>query len=154
TAHLESGDGGALVELLGLDTLIAVDKRPGRLDVTASGALNGEMAMDGQLVAGALDVSTKGTLRLADGPTASSALKIANANMRSPRPVASGRPAETVPLSLAGKLAYAGNTIDLNDILGRASGAAIAGRLKIGLQPLTASGEIELGEINLPVVMA
>jgi large subunit ribosomal protein L24 len=153
-AHLESGDGSALVELLGLDTLLAVDKRAGRLDVSASGALNGEMAMDGQLVAGALDVTTKGSLRLADGPTATAALKIANANVRSPRPVASGRPAETLPLSLTGKLAYAGGTIDLSDILGRASGAAIGGRLKIGLQPLTASGEIELAEINLPIVMA
>jgi len=153
-AHLESGDGSALVELLGLDTLLAVDKRAGRLDMSASGALNGDMAMDGQLVAGALDVTTKGLLRLADGPTATVALKIANANVRSPRPVASGRPAETLPLSLTGKLAYAGGTIDLSDILGRASGAAIGGRLKIGLQPLTASGEIELAEINLPIVMA
>jgi large subunit ribosomal protein L24 len=154
SAHLEAGDGSALVELLGLDTLIAVDKRAGRLDVTASGPLNGEMAMDGQLVAGALDVTTKGSLRLADGPTAAVALKIANANVRSPRPVASGRPAETLPLSFTGKLAYAGGTMDLSDILGRAAGAAIGGRLKIALQPLTASGEIELGEINLPVVMA
>jgi large subunit ribosomal protein L24 len=140
--------------LLGLDTLIASDKRAGRLDVTASGPLNGEMAMDGQLVAGALDVTTKGSLRLADGPTAAVALKIANANVRSPRPVASGRPAETLSLSFTGKLAYAGGTMDLSDILGRAAGAAIGGRLKIALQPLTASGEIELGEINLPVVMA
>jgi large subunit ribosomal protein L24 len=154
TAHLESGDGSALVELLGLDTLLAADKRAGRLDVTANGPLNGEMAVDGQLVAGALDVSTKGSLRLADGPTATVALKIANANVRSPRPVASGRPAETLPLSLTGKLAYAGGAVELSDILGRAAGAAIAGRLKIGLQPLTASGEIELAEINLPVVMA
>jgi uncharacterized protein involved in outer membrane biogenesis len=154
SAHLESGDGSALVELLGLDTLIAVDKRAGRLGVSASGPLNGEMVLDGQLVAGALDVTTKGKLRLADGPTATVDLKIANANVRSPRPVASGRPAETLPLSLTGKLAYASGTIELSDILGRAAGAAIGGRLKIGLQPLTTSGEIELGEINLPVVMA
>jgi uncharacterized protein involved in outer membrane biogenesis len=154
TAHLEAGDGSALVELLGLDTLIAVDKRAARLDVTANGALNGEMAMDGQLVAGSLDVTTKGLLRVTDGPTATVALKIANANVRSARPVASGRPAETIPLSLTGKLAYAGGTVDLSDILGRAAGAAIGGQLKIGLQPLTASGEIELAEINLPAVMA
>jgi hypothetical protein len=154
SAHLEAGDGSALVELLGLDTLIAVDKRAGRLAVSANGALNGEMALDGQLVAGALDVTTKGSLRLADGPTATVDLKISNANVRSPRPVASGRPAETFPLSLNGKLTYAGGSIDLGDILGRAAGAAIGGRLKIGLQPLTASGEIELGEINLPVMMA
>jgi large subunit ribosomal protein L24 len=154
SAHLESGDGSALVELLGLDTLLAVDKRAGRLGVSATGPLNGEMALDGQLVAGALDVTTKGKLRLADGPTATVDLKIANANVRSPRPVASGRPAETLPLSLNGKLAYAGGAIELSDILGRAAGAAIGGRLKIGLQPLTTSGEIELGEINLPVVMA
>jgi large subunit ribosomal protein L24 len=154
SAHLEAGDGGALVELLGLDTLIAVDKRAGRLAVSANGALNGEMALDGQLVAGALDVTTKGSLRLGNGPTATVALKISNANVRSPRPVASGRPPETFPLSLNGKLAYADSSIDLGDILGRAAGAAIGGRLKIGLQPLTASGEIEIGEINLPVLMA
>jgi uncharacterized protein involved in outer membrane biogenesis len=154
SANLESGDGSALVELLGLDTLIAVDKRAGRLGLSANGPLNGEMALDGQLVAGALDVTTKGKLRLADGPTATVDLKIANANVRSPRPVASGRPGETLPLSLTGKLAYAGGAIELSDILGRAAGAAMGGRLKIGLQPLTTSGEIELGEINLPVVMA
>ncbi len=154
SGRLDAGDGSALVELLGLDALVAVDKRAGRLDLTASGAINGELAVDGQLVAGGLDVSTKGSARFADGPTAAVAIKVANANVRSPRPVASGRPAETLPLALTAKLAFAGGAIDLTDLVGRAAGAEIAGRLKIGLQPLTATGDIELGEINLPVVIA
>ena len=153
TGRLDASDGSALIELLGLDSLVAVDKRAGRLDLTASGAVNDEMAMDGQLVAGGLDVSAKGSVRL-DGPTASAAIKLANANVRNLRPVASGRPAETVPLGLTAKLALAGGAIDLTDMTGKAAGAEVSGRLKIALQPLSATGEIEVGEINLPVVIA
>jgi large subunit ribosomal protein L24 len=155
TGRLDASDGGALVELLGLDALVAVDKRAGRLELRANGPINGEMEFDGQLVAGSLDVSaTKGSVRLADGPTAAATVKVTNANVRSLRPVASGRPAETIPLGLTAKLAYAGGAIDLTDIVGRAAGSEVTGRLKIGLQPLSANGEIELGEINLPVVIA
>src|SRR5262245_4977229 len=155
TGRLDASDGGALVELLGLDALVAVDKRAGRLELRANGSINGEMEVDGQLVAGSLDVSTtKGSVRLANGPTAAATVKVTNANVRSPRPVASGRPAETIPLGLAAKLAYAGGAIALTDIVGRAANAEVVGRLKIGLQPLSANGEIEIGEINLPVVIA
>src|SRR5262249_3575834 len=130
SGRLDASDGGALVELLGLDTLVAVDKRAGRLEGTANGPINGEMAGDGPRVAGSLDVSTKGSMRLSDGPTATAAIKVANANMRSPRPVASGRAAETIPLGLTGKLAYAGGAVDLTDVVGRAAGAEVTGRLK------------------------
>jgi large subunit ribosomal protein L24 len=153
TGRLDASDGSALIELLGLDTLVAVDKRAGRLDLAASGAVNGEMAVDGQLVAGGLDVSAKGSVRL-DGPTATAAIKLGNANVRNLRPVASGRPAETVPLGLTAKLALAGGAIDLTDMTGKAAGAEVSGRLKLALQPLSATGEIEVGEINLPVVIA
>jgi uncharacterized protein involved in outer membrane biogenesis len=154
SGRLDASDASTLVELIGLDALLAVDKRAGRLELTANGPVNGEMAVDGQLVAGSLDVSTKGVARLTDAPTAAVAIKVANANVRSPRPVASGRPAETVPLGLTAKLAYGAGAVDLTDIVGKAAGAEVSGRLKVGLQPLSVNGEIELGEINLPVVIA
>ena len=87
SARLEGEDGAALVELIGLDRFVVADKRPGRLTLTAKGPLDGELAIDGQLAAGALGISTSGTMRLAGRPSPSAALslKVANANLRSPR---------------------------------------------------------------------
>ena len=63
SGRLEADDGRALVELLGLDRFMVVDKRPGRLTLTAKGPLDGQLAVDGQLAAGAFDIATKGTVR-------------------------------------------------------------------------------------------
>src|SRR5262249_24088786 len=54
TGRLDAADGGALIELIGLDRLVVVDKRPGQLRVTARGAPNGDLAVDGLLAAGGL----------------------------------------------------------------------------------------------------
>ena len=62
--RVETDDGEALVELMGLDRFVAVDKRPGRLALTAIGPLDGEMAVEGQLAAGALAIAANGTTRL------------------------------------------------------------------------------------------
>ena len=155
--RFEAGDGGALVELLGLSPLVAVDKRPGRLNLTASGSLNGDMTVDGQLAAGGLDLSSKGTVRLAGsgGPSASVAIRVANANVRSPRPIAAGRPLETLPVALAANLTLAEGVVDLTDIAGKAAGTEIGGRFKIGLaRPVTMDGDLDIAEINLPAVIA
>ena len=101
--RLETDDGTVLNELIALDRFIAVDKRPGKLALTAKGPLDGELALDGQLAIGALTIAASGTMRTGGdaGPTVGLNLRVANANIRSPRPVAAGRPAEFVPASLA-----------------------------------------------------
>jgi large subunit ribosomal protein L24 len=155
--RIEAGDGRTLVELLGLDQIVAVDQRAGRLNLTASGSLDGDAAVDGQLVAGGLDLAAKGTVRLtgSQGPTASLALKVGSANLRTQRPVAAGRPAETLATALTANLALAEGTVSLNDLLGKIAGTEIGGRLKLGLaQPMSVDGDIELGEINLPSAIA
>src|SRR5262249_13284612 len=80
TGRLDPDDGKALVDLLGLDSLLAVDKRPGRLTLTANGPLNGNVSVDGKLVAGGLDLSPQGNVRLVggQGPTAGVAIRVAN----------------------------------------------------------------------------
>src|SRR5262249_58453554 len=62
--RLDADDGAALIELIGLDRFIAVDKRPARLVVAAKGPLDGDLGVDAQLAAGALNVATKGTIRV------------------------------------------------------------------------------------------
>ena len=57
---------------------------PGGSNFSANGSIDDEMAVEGRLTAGSLDLSTKGSLRLRgnDGPTAGLSLKLANANLR------------------------------------------------------------------------
>ena len=105
TGRLEAGDGNALVEFLGLERLIAVDKRAGRLNFTASGPLDGDITVLGQLTAGGLDLSANGSVRIAgrQGPTAGLDVKVLVANLRTPRPLArTGRPRRYPPRSRCG----------------------------------------------------
>jgi uncharacterized protein involved in outer membrane biogenesis len=155
--RIDAEDGGALAELVRLDRLIAVDKRPGRLNLNANGPLNGNLVVDGQLAAGPLNVSASGMLRLANGqgPSARLDLKVANANLRSPRPVAAGRPAELLPVSATARLGLSEGTVSLGDISGTVAGTNIGGRLAVGLQqPMRIDGDIELAAIELPAALA
>jgi large subunit ribosomal protein L24 len=156
TGRLEAVDGGALVELLGLDRLVAVDKRAARLNLAASGPLDGDMTVFTQLTGGSLDLSAKGIVRVAgnQGPTAGLDIKIAGANLRTPRPLVPGRPAETLPTTLTGQLALAEGTIRLSDLTGKIAGTDISGRLKIGFtQPASVDGDIQVGAVNLAAII-
>jgi large subunit ribosomal protein L24 len=156
TGGLEASDGGALVEFLGLGRLVAVDKRAGRLKLAASGPLDGDITLDGQLTAGGLDLSGKGSVRVAgsQGPTAGLDIKVAGANLRTPRPLVPGRPAETLPAALTARLALAEGTIGLSDLAGKVAGTDISGRLKIGFtQPASVDGDIQVGAVNLAAMI-
>src|SRR5262249_58256661 len=67
--RLDADDGAALIEVIGLDRLVAVDKRPARLAVAAKGPLDGDLSVDGQLAAGALNIATKGPLPVPGRPS-------------------------------------------------------------------------------------
>jgi hypothetical protein len=155
--RVETDDGAALIELMRLDRFISVDKRPGRLALTAKGTLAGELEVDSHLAAGTLAVSTNGRVRISAhaSPRAELNLKLSNVNIRSPRPVTGGRPAELLPVSLTTRLALARDTIRLAEIKGAVAGASVGGRLAIGMQqPMTIEGEIDLDAIDLPSAVA
>ena len=158
SARLAGEDGAALVELVGLDRFVVADKGPGRLTLTAKGPLDGELAVDGQLAAGALGISTNGKIRLAGWATPSAALslKVANANLRSPRPVAAGRPAELLPTSANARLTLTDGILGFSDLAGTIAGTTVGGRLALGLQqqPITIDGDLDLGAVDLPAAIA
>ena len=58
--------------------------------MAAKGPLDGDLGVDAQLAAGALNVATKGTIRVPvrASPSAELNLKVTNANIRSPRQAA------------------------------------------------------------------
>lgn len=156
--RLDADDGMALVNLVGLDRFVVVDKRPGRLTLTAKGGLDGELAVDGQLTAGTFAVSAGGTVRVGGGasPSAALTLKVANANTRSPRPTAAGRPIELLPATLNARLALGDSTLRFTDVTGTVAGTRVAGRLAIGIQqqPITLDGDIEIGAVDMTVAIA
>ena len=157
SGRLDADDGAALIELIGLDRFIAVDKRPARLTVTAKGPLDGDLGVDAQLAAGALNVATKGTIRVPvrASPSAELNLKVTNANIRSPRPAA-GRAGEVLPASATARLALNEGTLRFSEVAGTVAGASVGGRLALGMQqqPITVDGDIELGSVDLPAAVA
>jgi large subunit ribosomal protein L24 len=157
TGRLDADDGGALIELIGLDRFIAVDKRPARLTVAAKGPLDGDLGVDAQLAAGALNVATKGTIRVPvrASPSAELTLKVANANIRSPRPAA-GRAGELLPASATARLTLSEGMLRFSDVAGTVAGASVGGKLALGMQqqPISVDGDIELGSIDLPAAVA
>jgi uncharacterized protein involved in outer membrane biogenesis len=156
SGRVEADDGGLLLELTGADRFFAVEKRPARLLLTAKGGLDGELAVDAQ-VAGALNASSNGTVRVFGhgSPSAKLNIKIANANIRSPRRSTAGRPAELLPTSLNARLALIENTLQLSEVTGTVAGTRIAGRIAVGMrQPFAVDGDIELSAVDLPAVIA
>ena len=141
--------------MFGLERFIAVGKGVGRVTASARGALDGDMAVDGRLLAQGLDASAKGRLRIAGsrGPTAEMEAKVARANIRSPR--STGQAAEVIPATASARLALAEGNISLSDLAGTIAGTDINGRLTVGFaDPVSLGGELSLGALHLPAAIA
>jgi uncharacterized protein involved in outer membrane biogenesis len=156
SGRLDADDAAALIECIGLDRFLAVDKRPARLTLVVKGPLDGELAVDAQLAAGALNIASNGSVHVADRAKAGADLnlKITNATVRSPRP--GGRPAEPLQASVTVRLALSQATVRVSEITGTVAGASVRGRLELGVQqqPITVEGDLELGALDLPAAIA
>jgi uncharacterized protein involved in outer membrane biogenesis len=158
SARVDADEGSTLVDLLGLDRFLVVDKRPARLTLAVKGALDGDLAVDGQLAAGALNVASNGTVRVPDRANASGDLnlRLTNANIRSPRPASAGRAAEPLPASIAARLALNQGMLRLTELTGTVAGASVRGRLALGLQqqPMSIDGDLDLDALDLAAALA
>jgi large subunit ribosomal protein L24 len=63
--EFEAETAGPLLALFGLDRIVADDRKPARLAVSASGPLGRALRFEGKLAAAAIDAGGQGTLRLA-----------------------------------------------------------------------------------------
>ena len=156
SGRVDADDGAALMDQIGLDRWIAVDKRPGRLTLTARGQLGGDVVVDSQLAVGALRISANGSMRVAGGagPSAGLNLKIVNANIRSPRTLPADRPAELLPTSVNASVDLTNETL-FTEVAGTVAGTNVAGRVVLtNQQPMTLDGDIELGTLDLPAAIA
>jgi len=156
TGLVDATDGGALVDMLGLDRLVAVNQRSGRLALELSGPLDGDMAVKGQLLAGGLDVSANGTLHPAGsrGPTAQIALKAAAADVVPLRSATAPRNVQPAWSTLTAQLGLADSVVTLADINGTLAGIGIKGGLGIGLtEPMLVSGDLAISALDMPAAI-
>ena len=153
SGRLETDDGPALINLIGLERFIVADRQSGRLSIAAKGPLDGELAIRGQLAVGALDISATGMVRAIQQASRSAALeiKIANAKLRSPRPPAPERPVGVMATSVNFGIAWTEDTVRVTDAKGTVAGSSIAGWLTIDTKqrPIRVDGNLELGSIDL-----
>ncbi len=153
---LEADDGGALVALLHLDNIIAVGKQPGQFDLVAHGPLDGDLRLDGRLLAGGLDAAAKGIVQFGnEGPKGDLRLSVATADARPLRRGSVGQSAEPLPVTLTGNLVIAGRALTLDDFSGTLAGIGLRGRLGFTFaQPMRVEGRIEADAIDAPAALA
>jgi uncharacterized protein involved in outer membrane biogenesis len=156
TGLVDASDGGALVDMVGLDRLVTVNQRSGRLALALSGPLDGDMTVNGQLLAGGLDVSANGTLHPTGdrGPTAQIALKAAAANVVPLRSATIGRTSQPPWSTLTARLLLADGAYTLADLNGTLAGVGVKGQLGIGMsEPVQMNGDLTIAEVDLPTAI-
>jgi len=152
--RLEADDGGFLVALIGIDKLVAIDHRPGRLTFSASGPLTGDLRFGGRLGAGGLDVAAEGSMQLlTDQGTKAALLVTATADAKPLRGIV--RPTEPLPVALTSRLSLAGNSARIEEFSGTIAGARVRGKLDVGLgPPMQMDGEIDAESIDAVSLLA
>ena len=151
--ELAADDGRALVQLLGLERVIVVDKQQGRLSFAGHGALAGDLRVEAKLAAGGLAASANGTARLF-GPEAGAAVldTTVSADMRLPR---RGEVESKLPLALASRVTAKQGTFILDGLTGTVVGIPVRGRLEAGLgTPIRIDGQLDADSMNVPALLA
>ena len=147
---LESEDGGALLALLGLDQAFAVDKRPGRLSLVATGSADGDVRVDGKIAAGGLDAAVSGTARFADlSRKANLDLTASAADV-----VALRRDAAPTAVTVKSKIVLAGDNLAFRDFTVNVAGSPVRGQISLVLgAPIQIDGRIAAETIDVPAVI-
>jgi uncharacterized protein involved in outer membrane biogenesis len=155
--QISATDGSALVALLGLDTVVAVDKRAGLLSVTTRGASGTDAQVDARLAAGGLVATAKGTARLfnQNGTAAGLDVTFAAADAGPLRRGASARSKALLPIALRARLDATANQIVLDRITGVVDNTQVRGKLTVGLgDNATFEGRVDADSADVPALLA
>ncbi|MEA2930201.1 MAG: hypothetical protein QOG38_2629, partial [Hyphomicrobiales bacterium] len=117
-AQITTSDGSVLVALAGLERLVAVDRRPGALNVTARSAAGSDLRLDARLTAGGLDLSAIGTTRLFTPAGLAAVLDVALQADAAPL----RRPAAALPLKLQARINANADEIAIENLSGAIAG--------------------------------
>jgi len=150
---LAADDGRALVQLLGLERIIVVDKQHGRLSFAGQGVMAGDLRVEAKLTAGGLAASANGTAHLFGPEPATAALDTTvSADMRLPR---RGEVESKLPLALTSRVTAKQGTFTFDDLTGTVAGIPVRGRLEAGLgTPIRIEGQLDADGMNVSSLLA
>jgi large subunit ribosomal protein L24 len=154
--RFDADDGAALVRLLKLDQILAVDQLPGQMTISASGPLNGSLRLNGAASAGGFSAIADGALRLNEGtPTGSLQLRASASDLRPLRRAMTGQAGAAVPISGNAIVGIAGRDLSVTDLAVTAGKSALRGRLDLTLaKPVGIAGEVAADEVDAAAVAA
>jgi uncharacterized protein involved in outer membrane biogenesis len=154
-AKVDGDDGGALLRLLGLDHVAAVDQLPGQLTISATGPLDGDLRINGLAAAGGFSATAGGTLRLAgeQAPSANLQLRASAADLGPLQTAMTGRTGAGIPVTATAKLAIAGTKFLFTGLSATSGKAVVRGRLALDVTtPLGIDGALEGDNIDAAVL--
>ena len=156
SSRLDADDGGALVRLLDLDRVLAVDQLPGQMTVSANGPLNGDVRINGLATAGGFSAAAEGMLHLrGEAPTGSVQLRASAADLRPLHRMMTGQASAAAPVSLSAIVGIAGADISVTDLAMTAGKSSLRGRLDLKIaSPVGIGGEIAADDVDAAAVAA
>jgi uncharacterized protein involved in outer membrane biogenesis len=149
--RLDADDGTALTALFGLDHVVGVDQLPGRITLSASGPLNGELRIDGDAATSGATAAVRGTLRLSGEPAPAGTFQVlaTAADLRPLQQAMTGRPGSATPISARAAVAVNGAALSFTQIAVAAGKASVRGRLDVNLaNPIGIDGDIGADTID------
>lgn len=156
-SRLEADDGGALVRLLNLDPVLAVDQLPGEMTMSAAGPLDGNIRVKGLAAAGGFSVAVEGMLHPSgdEAPTGHLQVKAAAADLRPLHRAMTGQSGSAVPLTASSSVAVAGRTLSFTDLDVAVGKASLHGRLAVKLSsPVGIDGDIAANDADAAAIAA
>jgi AsmA-like protein len=152
--RLDADDGSTLLQLLALDSFVAVDQLPGQLTLSASGSLDGDVKVNGVAAAGGFSAAAEGKLNLGgDAPTGSLQLQATAADLRPLRRTLTGQPGAAGPVTGSAIVGIAGADLSLTDLSLTAGKSSVRGQLDLKLvHPLRVSGSMSADDVDATAV--
>jgi uncharacterized protein involved in outer membrane biogenesis len=156
-SRFNADDGGALMRLLDLDRVVAVDQLPGQMTISLNGPLSGDLAVNGIASAGGFSAAAQGTLHLSGGPGPSGSLqlKASAADLRPLQRALTGQPGVATPISASAIIGIAGPDLSITDLAVAAGKSSLHGRLDLKLSnPVGIGGDLATSDLDATAAMA
>jgi hypothetical protein len=150
-SRLDADDGTALAALFGLDRIVAVDRLPGRVTLSAVGPLNGELRVDGEASASGFTAAARGALRSngKETPTGTIQILATAADLGPLQQAMTGQPGNASPISARAAMSIAGTALSFTQIAIAAGKTSAHGHLAVNLaSPIAIDGDFGADNID------
>lgn len=150
--ELTSDEAAILLRMAGLDRFVTADNAPGKITVSASGPLNGDMRFNSHVTASTLDARAHGRVRLFAEKEMSGEFDIAIAKADAGALL---QPAQPLPVTLTTRATLSGYSLKFDQLSAQVAGMPLRGKLDLILGSVVeVKGSIEADAIDAAALIA